>query len=136
MATKKQTAAECYAQRQDEVGALLDLIGQEAKAHAERAAAEPRHWGYPGSLGHLRDLLVEALAFISGMPEQAVRETLDDLQAGREARAADAGVPDDEREALEAELDRAVMAHHQAGTQRDKDYWQMRIDQIRAQIDD
>lgn len=51
----RQTAAERYADHRKDIGALLDLVGEELRVHAERAAAEPEDWGYPGTLGHIRE---------------------------------------------------------------------------------
>jgi hypothetical protein len=58
----KQSAADRYADQQTDIGALLDLIGQEARVHAERAAKEPGNWGYVGDAGHIRDGLKTILA--------------------------------------------------------------------------
>ena len=58
----KQSAAERYADLQADIGALLDLIAEEARVHAERAAKEPRNWGYVGDVGHIRESLKGVLA--------------------------------------------------------------------------
>lgn len=57
----KQTAAEAYAERGNDIGALLDLISQELKVHAEDAAKTPKNWGFAGDLGHIRESLKEIL---------------------------------------------------------------------------
>ena len=51
----RQTAAERYADHRKDIGALLDLVGEELRVHAERAEGEPGDWSYPGTLGHIRE---------------------------------------------------------------------------------
>ncbi len=53
----KQSAAERYADLRGDIGALLDLIGEEVRVHAERAARAPKNWGYAGDAGHIRESL-------------------------------------------------------------------------------
>ena len=53
----KQSAAERYADHRDDIGALLDLISEELRVHAERAAEDPKNWGYVGELGRVRESL-------------------------------------------------------------------------------
>ena len=65
MAEAKTTAAEAYRSRRLDVEKLLDMLREEVAHHAEFAATEPRDWGFAGDLGHVRDLLVEALAFLA-----------------------------------------------------------------------
>lgn len=57
----KQTAAERYADHQDDIGALLDLIGEELRVHAETAGKKPKDWGYAGDLGRVRETLKSLL---------------------------------------------------------------------------
>ena len=58
----KQSAAERYADQQADIGALLDLVGEEMRVHAERAAKDPGNWGYAGDAGHIRESLKGVLA--------------------------------------------------------------------------
>ena len=51
----KQTAAERYAENQKDIAVLTDLIGEELRVHAERAAEDPTDWGWPGELGRVRE---------------------------------------------------------------------------------
>ena len=63
----KQLAAERYAEYQNDIGALLGLIADELKAHAEAAAKRPTAWGYAGDLEHVRGSLKEVLvSFLIG----------------------------------------------------------------------
>jgi len=86
----KQTAAERYADYQGDIGALLDLIGEEVKAHSARAAEKPRDWGYVGDLEHVKSSLKEILAgFLITRYEwtetEAARFIEDHLEEMREA---------------------------------------------------
>ena len=76
----KQNVNDVYRQRRNEVGALLDLIGQEVKMHAEFAEKDGLHWGHVGDLGHLKELLVDALASVSQQDEAFVEAALEDLR--------------------------------------------------------
>lgn len=63
----KQLATERYAEYQNDIGALLGLVGDELKAHAEAAAKRPTAWGYAGDLMHTRESLKEILiSFLVG----------------------------------------------------------------------
>lgn len=57
----QRTAAEEYARTSSDCGILLDLIAQELKAHSERAAKEPKQWGYVGNVEHVRASLKQIL---------------------------------------------------------------------------
>ena len=58
----KQTAAQKYADHQTDIGALLDLVGEELKVHAAAAAKEPKNWGFAGDLANVRGTLKQILA--------------------------------------------------------------------------
>lgn len=58
----KQSAAERYADQQTDIGALLDLVGEEMRVHAERAATDPTNWDYAGDAGRIRESLKGILA--------------------------------------------------------------------------
>ncbi len=60
----RHTAAERYAAHQQDIGALLDLIGEELRAHAEAAATKPSDWSAVGDLSHIRDALKDILVFV------------------------------------------------------------------------
>ena len=51
----KQTAAERYADHQKDIAALLAAIEQELAVHAEKAAEDPKDWGWPGDLSRVRE---------------------------------------------------------------------------------
>jgi len=58
----KRTAAEQYTVFNNDCAILLDLIGQELAAHAERAAKEPKAWTWVGDVAHVRESLENILA--------------------------------------------------------------------------
>jgi len=58
------TAAETYRQRRETVDALLGELRGKLDAHAKRAAADSKNWGYPGDLGHVEEVLRDLAAFM------------------------------------------------------------------------
>jgi len=58
-------AAQAYQARRRDVEKLLDMLKEEVAHHAEAAAREPGNWGFAGDLGHVRELLVEVLSFLT-----------------------------------------------------------------------
>jgi len=58
----KRTAAEQYTVLNNDCAILLDLIGQELIAHAERATKEPKSWTWVGDVAHVRESLENILA--------------------------------------------------------------------------
>jgi hypothetical protein len=79
----KQTANEAYQMHQNDIGALLDLIGQEAKHHAEYAKADGLHWGHVGDVMHTRKCLVEVLAQIAQQDEAFIEKHLAEMREGK-----------------------------------------------------
>lgn len=75
----QKTAIQTYDERATDVAAMLDWLGQELIANRERAEADPRNWGYAGSMGYVRERLREVLAFISPMDEDEIEEALAEL---------------------------------------------------------
>lgn len=53
----RQTAAERYADHQQDIRALMDMIAEELRVHAQQAAGDPLDWGYAGDLGRIRHSL-------------------------------------------------------------------------------
>ena len=77
-----QTANDAYQERRCEVAALLDTIGQELDVHARLMAEEGgKNWGRVGDLGHVKELLIETLTFVSGRDEADIHDYLDDLKS-------------------------------------------------------
>ena len=63
----RQTAAERYAECENVTVAILGLIADEMKVHAEAAAKKPTAYGYAGDLAITRESLKEILiSFLVG----------------------------------------------------------------------
>ena len=78
-----RTARETYDERRSEIAALLDTLGQEVNMHTEYAEKEGLHWGHAGDLGHVKELLVQTLAFLAQRDEADIQDYLDDLKSTR-----------------------------------------------------
>ena len=76
MAEQKDTAAEVYQARRRDVDSLLDMLRDEVAHHAAYAATEPGDWCFAGDMGHLRELLVEALCFLAQQETEDVERRL------------------------------------------------------------
>jgi hypothetical protein len=79
----KETAAQAYQRNQEDIGALLSMIGEEAKRHAAFAKAEGEHWGMVGDVFHARTCMVEVLAFLAQQDEAFIEKRLSDARQGR-----------------------------------------------------
>ena len=76
--TARETAAETYATRQREIAAMLEFLKCELEVHAEKAAEDPRNWGFAGDLGLVRQNLKETLVFLTGgRDEEAAGEMIE-----------------------------------------------------------
>jgi len=80
MSTEKQTAAETYTNRAQDIAAMLGWLTDEIEVHAERANAEPENWGFAGELGHVRQKVKEILAFLSASGDEQIEEALAELR--------------------------------------------------------
>ena len=80
MSSEKQTAAETYANRAQDIAAMLGWLADELEVHAERSKAEPENWGFAGELGHARQKVMEILVFLSGFDEEQIEESLAELR--------------------------------------------------------
>ena len=80
----KQTANEAYQRHQDDVGALLDLLGEEVGRAAECAKQDGIDWAKVGDLAHLRKGLLIALAQFAQQDEAFIVKHLDEMREGRE----------------------------------------------------
>jgi len=52
----------------------------ELDKHAEGAKADPRNWGFAGSLGKVRSDLIDLVGFISNMDPEHVEAFLNDAE--------------------------------------------------------
>jgi len=79
-----EEAKDVYTSRKRDVAALLDWISLEVDQHAEYAEKEGLNWAHCGDLGHVREKLIETLAFLAQRDEQDIKDALADAAAGRE----------------------------------------------------
>ena len=84
-----QTAAEVYAERQADIGVLLDLLKEHLAFHAELAGRNPRSWGPAGDLAFVSQELKDLLVFVmSAKKAQRERDAIEEhLAEMREKRA-------------------------------------------------
>lgn len=75
MATK-QTARELYDERCQDIARVMDWIELELDKHKTNAKVNPTDWGYAGDLGHVREKLIETLAFLSNNESQEIEDLL------------------------------------------------------------
>ena len=73
-----------YMSRKHDIAALLGWLELELDEHAAYAEKEGIDYGHCGDLEHLRDLLIKALAFLSQMGEDDIKDALADAAAARE----------------------------------------------------
>ena len=73
-------AAETYASRRNDIARLMDVLQMELDKHAEGAKADPRNWGFAGSLGKVRSDLIDLVGFMSGMDREHVEAFLNDAE--------------------------------------------------------
>ena len=64
-----RTAAQAYEENARAIEALMHTLKNELFRHKHQAAAEPTNWGYVGDLGHARELLQQAVNFMTGEEE-------------------------------------------------------------------
>ncbi len=74
------TAAEAYAARRNDIARLMDVLQMELDRHAEGAKADPRNWGFAGSLGKVRSDLIDLVGFLSNMDPENVEAFLNDAE--------------------------------------------------------
>ena len=74
------TAAETYAARRNDIARLMDVLQMELDKHVEGAKADPRNWGFAGSLGKVRSDLIDLVGFMSGMDREHVEAFLADAE--------------------------------------------------------
>jgi len=80
MSSERPTAADTYANRAEDIAAILAWLTDELEIHAERAKARPENWCFAEDLGHVRKNIKETLAFLSGSSEEQIEEALAELR--------------------------------------------------------
>jgi hypothetical protein len=76
----KQTARDLYDERREDIARVLDWIELELEKHRINAKANPADWGYAGDLGHVREKLIETLAFLSNNELQEIEDLLSECR--------------------------------------------------------
>jgi len=66
----KPTARKTYEQHRQDIARVMDWIELELDKHRTNAKANPNDWGYAGDLGHVRQKLIETLAFLSDADDE------------------------------------------------------------------
>lgn len=61
-----RSAAEAYKMHQSNITVKLAQLLELQRAHAQCAAKSPRNWGYAGDLGHLEEILDQAIGAVGG----------------------------------------------------------------------
>ncbi len=77
------SAATVYGSRRADIAALLDWLDIELDKSAEYVEKEGVDFGHSGDLGHVRNLLVQTLAFLAQRDEEDIKGALADAAAGR-----------------------------------------------------
>jgi len=77
-------ARELHTSRKRDIAALLDWLELELREHSSYAEKEGLTWAHAGDLGHVRELLVQTLAFLAQQEEKDIEDALEDVAAGRE----------------------------------------------------
>ncbi len=80
MTKQTPTPAETSAAHRGDITRLLDVLQMELDKHAEAAKADPRNWGFAGSLGKVRSDLIDLVGFISGMERERIEAFLNDAE--------------------------------------------------------
>ena len=75
MATK-QTARELYDERRQDIARVMDWIELELDKHHTAAKASLGDWSNAGDLGHVREKLIETLAFLSNNEPEDIENLL------------------------------------------------------------
>ncbi len=78
--TTQQTARELYEERFDDIARVMDWIELELDTHRTSAQADPGSFGNAGDLGHVREKLIETLAFLSDSETEEIEKLLDECR--------------------------------------------------------
>jgi len=68
MIRQPTTASAAYQQRREQIDAQLVQLTAALREQQAGAANHPGDWGYPGSLGHIAEILEQALTFLGVAP--------------------------------------------------------------------
>jgi len=76
----KQTARELYDERREDIARVLDWLDMELDRHRTNAKADPKNWCFAGDLGHVREKLIETLAFLSNSETDEIENLLSECR--------------------------------------------------------
>ena len=77
-------AKKMYVSRKRDIAPLLDWLQLELGQHADYPETEGVDYGHCGDLGHVREKLIETLAFLAQRDEKDIEDALADAAVGRE----------------------------------------------------
>jgi len=72
----KRNAAQIYADRRADVNALIGRLCDELVKFDRRAAAQPKDWGFPGTLDYVRTTLIDLVEGLSGTDRAEIERGL------------------------------------------------------------
>lgn len=78
--TVKPSARQLYDERRQDIARIMDWIELELDKHKINAKANPKDYRYPGDLGHVREKLIETLAFLSNSEPQEIEDLLSECR--------------------------------------------------------
>jgi len=76
----KQTARELYDERREDIARVLDWFDMELDRHRTNAKGDPKNWCFAGDLGHVREKLIETLAFLSNSEINEIENLLSECR--------------------------------------------------------
>ena len=79
----KETAVQAYQRNRKDIGALVGLITQETRRHADFARKDGMNWARVGDLAEVRRKLLETLAFLAQQDETFIEKRLATMRQGR-----------------------------------------------------
>jgi hypothetical protein len=73
---KKQTSADAYYAKANDIARLIDVLQMELRKHQEDKFALRRGWGLVEDLDKVRQDLIQTVSFISGIEPEQIEEFL------------------------------------------------------------
>jgi hypothetical protein len=75
-----KTARERYEERRRDIDRILHWLTMELDAHRAKFEDEPTAYAYAGDLGHVREKLIEMLAFLSNSDIEEIESVLSECR--------------------------------------------------------
>lgn len=77
--TTNNKCQQLYANYQDSIGRLMDVLQQELDLHAANALSEgANRWGSVGDLAEVQSRMVDMIGFVSGKSREQIEDFLSD----------------------------------------------------------